>query len=302
MVGKLFCCVDGGGTKTKVALYNEEDHLLGITNTGPTNLALYADDAWNIITKALYGLISNASMEASVISNVHFGIGIAGANNLDQRKNLIEKCLLDFKEVRVATDSYIAALGAHGGHPGGIVIVGTGSVGYRINNDSESKLVGGWGFPAGDHGSGAWIGKTAIIQTLRLIDGCYAGNKTKMHQAIITHYGPTRNDFMKWLFKANATSYSEIAPIVLEYANKQDEAALSIALAAGIEIETLALALDCSRKMPLSLIGGLATPLLPYLPVLLRDWVQDPIGDPISGALMLAKELVPNENIYIGAS
>ena len=152
MVGKLFCCVDGGGTKTKVALYNEEDHLLGITKTGPTNLTLYADDAWNIITKALYGLISNASMEASVISNVHFGIGIAGANNLDQRKNLIEKCLLDFKEVRVATDSYIAALGAHGGHPGGIVIVGTGSVGYRINNDSESKLVGGLGFQAGDHG------------------------------------------------------------------------------------------------------------------------------------------------------
>ena len=66
------------------------------------------------------------------------------------------------------------------------------------------------------------------------------------------------------------------------------------------KIETLALALDCSREMPLSLIGGLAKPLLPYLPVLLQDWIQDPIGDPISGALMLAKGLVPEENINTG--
>lgn len=300
MVGKLFCCVDGGGTKTQVALYNEQDCLLGITVTGPTNLTLYADRAWKIIIKALYGLINDAGMEECVISNVYFGIGIAGANNLDQRNRLIEFSASEFKEVRVATDAYIANLGAHRGEPGGIVIVGTGSVGYSFNKSSESNLVGGWGFPAGDEGSGAWIGKAAIMQTLRLIDGCYAGEKTKMHQAIINKCGPTRNEFMRWLFGANSTRYSEIAPIVIECANQDDASALSIALDAGIEIETLALALDCSREMPLSLIGGLAKPLLPYLPVLLQDWIQDPIGDPISGALMLAKGLVPEENINKG--
>lgn len=299
-MGKLFCCVDGGGTKTQVALYNEQDCRLGITVTGPTNLTLYADDAWEIIIKALYGLINNADLEACIINSVHFGIGIAGANNIDQRNRLIEFSALGFKEVRVATDAYIANLGAHRGEAGAIVIVGTGSVGYSFNKSNKSNLVGGWGFPVGDEGSGAWIGKAAIMQTLRLIDGCYAGNETKMHQAIKTKCGPTRNDFMRWLFEANSTRYSEIAPIVIECADKDDAAALSIALAAGIEIEALALALDCNRKMPLSLIGGLAKPLLPYLPVLLRDWIQDPIGDPISGALMLAKGLVPDENICLG--
>ena len=61
--------------------------------------------------------------------------------------------------LRVSTDAYIAALAAHSGSPGAVIIVGTGSVGYRIEAAGHCRLVGGWGFPIGDEGSGAWIGR-----------------------------------------------------------------------------------------------------------------------------------------------
>ena len=49
--------------------------------------------------------------------------------------------------VSLATDAHTAALGAHGGAPGAVIAVGTGSVGYRLHADGSAKLVGGWGFP-----------------------------------------------------------------------------------------------------------------------------------------------------------
>ena len=62
-------------------------------------------------------------------------------------------------------------LGAHEGRPGAIVAAGTGSVGEALRRDGLRVAVGGWGFPVGDEGSGAWLGLRAMRETHRAIDG-----------------------------------------------------------------------------------------------------------------------------------
>jgi glucosamine kinase len=50
-----------------------------------------------------------------------------------------------------------------------LIAIGTGTVGYQIEGDKECK-VGGWGFPHGDEGSGAWLGMEAVRMTLHWLD------------------------------------------------------------------------------------------------------------------------------------
>lgn len=299
MPERLFCCVDGGGSKTRIALFDEQGRRLGLTMAGPASLTLRGDRAWDVIVEAARGLCTTVGLAPDDFTQMHFGIGLAGANDAAQRTRFIDAAPA-VGALRVATDAYIAALGAHNGKPGAIVIVGTGSVGYRIEASGGSCLVGGWGFPAGDEGSGAWLGRAALAQALQVMEGRDTLRATDMHRTLIEHCGGARDGILGWLRGASSTRYAELAPLVIDHAGRGDGAAVELATAAGIEIDALSQALDPDRRMPLSLVGGLAQPLTPYLPTLLRDWIQDPKGEPIAGALMLAQGQAPGENLAPG--
>lgn len=299
MPQRLFCCVDGGGSRTRVALFDEDGNRLGFALAGPTSLTLVGARAWDVIVATLRQVCSVAGPPADDIQHIHFGIGLAGANSAAQRTAFIEAAPV-VGALHVATDAYIAALGAHIGGPGAIVIVGTGSVGYRIEADGGTRTIGGWGFPAGDEGSGAWLGRAALAQSIHVLENRFQEQPSEMHKALIARCGPSRDAMLDWLRDANATRYAELAPLVLDYAGREDPAALRLATAAGAEVEALAVALDPGRQIPLSLVGGLAEPLVPYLPEALRQWKREPHDEPIAGALMLAQGKAPGESFAEG--
>ncbi len=299
MPERFYCGVDGGGTKTRVALFDDQGRRLGITRSGPTSLTLRGEQAWHVILDALRELNAAAGLPADNFTTTHFGIGLAGANNAEQRARFIDAAP-DVGALNMATDAYIAALGAHNGAPGAIVIVGTGSVGYRFEPAGGSHFVGGWGFPIGDEGSGAWLGRAALAQALQVFERRYQDRATELHTALIERCGPSRGELLQWLKGAGSTEYAQLAPLIVECANRGDEAALALVTAAGIEIDLLAESLDPGRHIPLSLVGGLAQPMTPYLPPALRDWIQEPHDEPIAGALMLAQGRAPEENLAWG--
>ncbi len=299
MPERLFCCIDGGGSKTRVALFDDQGRRLGLTMAGPTSLTLSGAHAWDVIVEAMRGVCATIGLDSDDFSETHFGIGLAGANDATRRARFVGEAPA-VGALRVATDAYIAALGAHDGAPGAIVIVGTGSVGYRIEASGRSRLVGGWGFPVGDEGSGAWLGRAALAQAIHVLDDRYLGRPTELHHALIERCGPVRDDMLGWLSAARSTQYAALAPLIIECAGRDDPAALQLVTAAGTDIEALALALDPGRSVPLSLVGGLVQPLTPYLPAPLLDWLQEPHDEPIMGALMLAQGRVPDESLAWG--
>ncbi len=292
----LFCCVDGGASATRVALYDGTGHRLGLTVTEPASLTLKGADAWTVILRALDSLFAAVGLSGSARPDIRYGIGLAGVSNTSQRDAFVAAAPAA-AGLHVATDAYIACIAAHGGRPGAIVIVGTGSVGYRIEAPGRCRLVGGWGFPVGDEGSGAWLGREAVAQALHVLDGRYRHRPTGLHRAIIEHCGGTRQAMLAWLFQAPSGRFAELAPLVVDHALRGDREGVALVSAAGREIDALATLLDPSFSVSLSLVGGLAEPLSPFLPERLKRRVRAPEADAIAGALRLAQGKAPAETL-----
>ena len=90
MSERLYCCVDGGASNTRVALFDEGGNRLGVTVTGPTSLTVRGIRAWTEILDALENLSRAVALDGEYLSRTHFGIGLAGANNTAQRKKFLD--------------------------------------------------------------------------------------------------------------------------------------------------------------------------------------------------------------------
>jgi len=99
-----------------------------------------------------------------------------------------------FRSVAYVHDATIACIGAHGARDGGIVIVGTGSVGFAVVAGREIR-VGGYGFPISDEGSGADLGLHAIRLALRAYD------ERSSLRGLTRTFGVSRNTVTSWLKK-----------------------------------------------------------------------------------------------------
>ncbi|MDB5959797.1 MAG: ATPase, partial [Massilia sp.] len=154
-------------------------------------------------------------------------------------------------------------------------------------------------FPAGDEASGGWIGLRAINLVERVVDGrapssAFAEALIAACGAVGHAVGQKRRDAIQvWLGRANQTAYAELAPIVVAHAGS-DASARAILEAAGLEVASLAHALDPTGQLPLALCGGLGEPLRAYLPPTLAARCKAPQGDAASGALrMITRQLNP---------
>ncbi len=81
----MFCCVDGGASNTRVALYDTSGNRLGLSVGGPTSLTLRGAEAWEEILAVLENVARAVSPEGDYLAQIHFGIGLAGAKQHRQR-------------------------------------------------------------------------------------------------------------------------------------------------------------------------------------------------------------------------
>lgn len=278
--------VDGGGTGTRVRI-ERPDHLeLGSAYAGPSGLTLGIGRAWAAVLDAVNRAFAEAGAARPALDRMAIGLGLAGVHNKQWAAEFIEKNP-GFGAIEVETDAFCALLGAFQGKTGAIIVIGTGSVGEALLADGTRRVVGGWGFPSSDEGSGAWLGVRAINQVQRVLDGRRPASD--FSRAVITLCGGDRDGLFAWLANANQTMYAQLAPVVIEYA-AQDEAARDMMVKAGHEIAEVAAALDSSGRSPIALCGGLAASICGYLPEQLRARVVKPHADAATGALQLIRQ------------
>lgn len=275
--------VDGGGTGTRVRVARADGTELAQGHGGPSGLGLGLANAWNAIDAAIAQAFASVGLARPPHDQLALGLGLAGVHN--------PQWAADFRAanpgygiVVLETDSYTTLLGAHQGRPGAVVTVGTGSVGIVLLPDGTRREVGGWGFPSGDEGSGAWLGLRAMGHAQQALDGRQPD--TAFTQAVRAACGGTRHALFAWLAQANQTRYAELAPIVLAHA-ATDEVAHRLLGEAGQQIERITHALDPLGQLPLALCGGLAQPLRDHLPTTLQARCTPPLGDACAGALHL---------------
>ncbi|MBL8308041.1 MAG: ATPase [Rubrivivax sp.] len=273
--------VDGGGSRTRARLADMEGRPLGFGTAGPSSLALGADVAWRAIEAAIDAAFTDAGRARPAPQRLAIAAGLAGA----QHRPWVQALWLAaprFGMLEVESDACTALLGAHGGAPGAVIAVGTGSIGMAETADGERRTAGGWGFPAGDEGSGAWMGLRAVAHAQAVMDQRREGGP--FAQAVIRACG--ENGLLAWCVAANAHHFASLAPLVLAHA-RHDATARAIVDAAAAELARIAAALDPAATLPLAWCGGLAAPMAPYLDAALRARSRAPQADGAQGALLL---------------
>src|SRR5262249_52653068 len=152
----LFAGVDGGGTGCRARIEDTEGRVLGTGIAGPATLRLGGERALAALEKACRAALADAGLGGHARRAPHAGAGLAGIG----RKGIDEQLAVrphTFRSIVYAHDATTACLGAHADRDGGIVIVGTGSIGFALVGGREVR-VGGYGFPISDEGSGADLG------------------------------------------------------------------------------------------------------------------------------------------------
>ncbi len=248
--------VDGGGSGTRVLLSNPAGGILARASAGPSALGQGVDAAWRAIEAAA----RDAFAQAGYIPNwsrCALGAGLSGVNHLPWRDAFIASNP-GFARLAIDGDAHTALLAAHGGQPGIMVAAGTGSVAEALYPDGSRRQIGGWGFPVGDEGSGAWLGLRAMAHTQQVMDGRAQGGA--LARAVQAHCGSDHAAVQAWCAGAGQFAYAQLAPLVFTHATHDAEADALLSDAATA-LECMALALDPDGALPLALCGSIGRTL-----------------------------------------
>ncbi|HEX2216786.1 MAG TPA: BadF/BadG/BcrA/BcrD ATPase family protein [Xanthobacteraceae bacterium] len=284
--GSLFIGVDGGGTGCRARVEDAQGRVLGTGISGPAAVRLGIERSLAALEAACRAALDDAGLPQEALREIDAGVGLAGIG----RKGVLETLLEQphpFRSVIYVNDARIACIGAHAGRDGGIVIIGTGSVGYALVNGQEVR-VGGYGFPISDEGSGADLGLHAIRLALRACDE--RAVPTSFTREVMARFGDDPFEAVAWMDRATATDYATFAPLVMRYADNGDPAARRIVREAAEHIDELVRRLVESAAPRIALLGGLASPIEPWLAPDVQRRLVPIEGDAVAGALRLARD------------
>ena len=284
----LFIGVDGGGTGCRARIEDAKGCLLGTGIAGPAALRIGVDRALAEVEKACRVALEEAGLGSDALSSVHAAVGLAGVG----RKGVLEQLVLrphPFRSVVYAHDATIACIGAHGARDGGIVIVGTGSVGFAVVGGREVR-VGGYGFPISDEGSGADLGLHSIRLALRAYDK--RAVETSLTRDVMMRFHNDPFEAVAWMDHATATDYAIFAPLVMRHADAGDPVARRIIRDAAEQIDELVRRLSDCGASRVALLGGLASSMQPWLAPDVQRRLVPVEGDAVDGALHLARRAV----------
>jgi glucosamine kinase len=243
---RYFLGIDGGGTKTRCVL-GDENSVLG-SGTGPGCSILRVGEA--CARDSLAGAIHEACVQAGVAPQqiARTCAGVTGAGD-DGIASLIQRLLIEILggAIEVVGDMEIALESAFAGGPGIVLIAGTGSIAYGRNKNGETARASGWGRMISDEGSGHWIGLEALRTSLRAYDD---GQNPKLLLDLMRQMDTRTVHDLAVIVNSDATrDFASLFPVVLSAAEDGDPVANALLERAGRELAITVAAL-CKRLFP----------------------------------------------------
>lgn len=277
--------VDGGGTGTRARVTSPDGHRLGFAEGGPSALGQGVEQAWINVLDAVDQAFRAAGIEVPKREACALGLGIAGAIVRSRYERFL-RAAPPVAYLAIDTDVFATLLGAHRGGPGAAVVAGTGSAGEALHANGDRVSLGGWGFPVGDEGSGAWLGLRALQRAQQALDARVA--RGSLVDAVLDTAGSSREALLAWCESASQRTYARLAPLVFE-ASATDPWANELLDEAARALDALALALDPEGALPLVVCGSVGVRLRPRLTDAVQRRLVEPAGDATDGALCLIR-------------
>ncbi|TRD20639.1 BadF/BadG/BcrA/BcrD ATPase family protein [Palleronia caenipelagi] len=274
--------IDGGGTRCRIALSGSGPRVS--VETGPANVFSDFSGAVEAITSGLAALADATKRTVDDLSEVPAFVGVAGVIAPDIAEQLGKA--LPFRQAQVADDRLAALRGALGIRDGVVAHCGTGSfIAARISG--ETRLAGGWGADLGDEASAQWVGRRALALTLEVVDGRRVASELS-DQLLANLDGAA--GILRFAARATPAEFGALAPLVTHGAEDGDAIATFILRAAGAEIDRAARAIGWQPGLPVCLTGGIGPHFARWLPPELAADLAPPDGDPLDGAISLARD------------
>ena len=281
----LFLSVDGGGTRCRARLYGASGETLAEAESGPANLGHGVNEAFASVFDAVFRSLAQAHLTPSDFPRITACLALAGATE-PAEEAAAKLRRQGFGQAILTSDAHAACVGAHDGADGGIIVVGTGSIGWAVLAGRHHR-VGGWGLPVSDEGSGAWIGREVLRCVLMAYDGRLAW--TPLLQTAFELYDSSPVRIVQAAARASPRDFGKLAPLVVAHAAQGDTVALTILRDAAYHVDGVANRLIELGVQRLALTGGVAPHLEPMLGASTRQRLVKPAGDPLYGAFLLAR-------------
>lgn len=288
--------IDGGGTKTAVAIARDEEDALTTFTVGPINYNGGDAEAIAASFAELFDRVKHAC--GSMEKVAHVCIGAAGVSN-PSVVGLLEKRVRDngyAGPLTITGDQETALYGAQNAMQGIILIAGTGSICFGVNGKGEKHRAGGFGHLIDDEGSGYQIGRDLLSILVQAADGRITD--TIIPELVYEQLG-LRNvsEIVGFVYDKNTTKkeIAKLAPIMTTACERGDAAALVLAekSAAGL----FKLAVPVIERLKLQ-----ASPIAIAGSVLLKSrFVREALERELARSYPLTKLILPIKDASYGA-
>lgn len=304
--------VDGGGTKTNVAVFGENVGVIGAATSGPANQRSVGMDAASAnIAQAIRNALQVANISLAQIAAIT--LCLAGFDtDLDLPVPQRAARSLGFTGPTIIENDVVGAwAGATEAQPGVVIIAGTGATGLGMNARGQLWRTDGWDYILGDSGSGYAIGLAAIRAAMRMLDG--RDQPSPLVRELRAIYGVNNAEEMRRLVDSTPFGKFEIAAFaekVWEVAEQGDPVAQGIFTQAGARLGESGAAIIRMLDMqedafPVSTVGSVfkAEPWItgPFRRIIQQTAPQvmfrSPLHAPEVGAALLALRRLDDDDI-----
>lgn len=287
--------IDGGGTKTKFTITDENLNVISTLNMGTSHFKQIGfNGVRDVLENGFLNILNKCKIQKEDLKGI--GIGIAGYGNVKEHREALEEIIYSlFKglPLTLKNDVEIAHGGALGGDDGIVIVAGTGSIALSKIGDTY-KRCGGWGYTIGDEGSAYYIGKKVIELFSKEADG--RKEKTEIYNLVKT-YTNIENDYdlIKFInedIKGDRLEIAKFSKIAFEGAKKGDSQAINIFVDAASELSEMInfLVKDYGDKsVKVSYLGGVFNSL---------EYILNPLRERLKDNVMLVE---PKYTADIGA-
>ena len=288
---KYFLGIDGGGTKTKFMLVDENGNLIIDTvkpASNPSNIGF--DGALDVLRSGIEEVCKDFPY-----NQISMFAGLAGftGQNKENFYSFFKK--YPFNRVGVSQDIDTLTFAGLGKKQGIVAIMGTGIV-VRCQTENGCRTIGGWGTFFDKGGSGYTVGRDAIAAALRDIDK--SGPKTILTEMVAEKLGAPADLAISEIYRKGATYIASFSSTAVKAAKLGDKIASDILEKNMCEAAKM---IDAAAKeihgnnIPVVFSGGMCNEYETLFPII-KKHLKDNRSfnfsvldkDPIYGALLLA--------------
>jgi N-acetylglucosamine kinase-like BadF-type ATPase len=197
--------IDGGATKTKAVIASLEGKILAESISGASSFkSVGKTKAAENLNQAIFTAAEKLGM--GDISFKSAGFGFAGLNVDEDFKvykgivfNEKLKVRINQEKVFICNDTRIGLEAGSSAKNKIIIIAGTGSNCFGINETGQQAGCTGWDYILADEGSGYEVSVKALRAVMRAYDG--RGEKTILSQAVLDDLGiDNEEDIVGWTY------------------------------------------------------------------------------------------------------